>query len=302
MSNIKLSVVIVSYNTAGFLRDCLQSIYQYQPKQDFEVIVVDNASKDNSVKVIENDFPFVRLLKNSLNLGYAKANNMGIKLSRGEYVLLLNSDTLVLPDTLNEIIEYLDSHPVVGIIGPKLLGENRQMIQMSWSIFPSIGGEIIQKFISPKYISKYALALLMAEHLQKRERKAQVTGAAMTIRKKVFEDIGLLDENFFLYFEEPDFCTRTQKRGWDIVFNPNIKVIHRLGASMKKSETPVNLHYRRSQLYFYQKHHSGFQQGLLKLYLLVKFYGLKILHPADKAVYNQIIKLVKEYGKKHISD
>ncbi len=307
MNPVKLSIIVVSYNTAELLQDCLQSVFQNQPKHDFEVIVIDNNSKDNSIAMIEKGFPFVKLLKNNVNLGYAKANNLAIKLTQGDYVLLLNSDTIIFPDTLDAIIDYLDSHPSVGVLGTELLGINREIIQMSWGIFPSIMGEVIQKFLSPIYIRKYTAVRLMVQYLQRKERKVMlVTGAAMTIRKKVLKDVGLLDENFFLYFEEPDFCVRARKGGWDIVFNPAIKIVHRLGSSMKKLDNIVEkIHYRQSQLYFYNKHHSKNQQNLLKIYLFIKFYTAKILcfKKEDKRYCNQLIKLVKEsYGKKDFNN
>ncbi len=296
MNNIKLSIIIASYNTATLLRDCLNSIFQYPPKGQFEIIVIDNGSTDESVAMLEKNFSNVQLVKNKSNLGFAKANNIGIKLSQGDYALLLNSDTLILPKTLDKIIDYLDSHPKTGILGPKLIGPEGKIIQMSWwGSHPSITGEIIIKFFAPKYISKYPLTRFIINYLQRKERKvSHVAGASMAIKKEVFADIGLLEENFFLCFEEPDFCWRAKKNGWEVVFNPEIEVVHRLGSSIKKMGDQFQIHYRKSQLYFYKKHHSRYQQNMLKLYLLIKFYIFKILHPKNVEICNQIIKLVKE--------
>lgn len=296
MMNIRLSIIIVNYNTSTLLKDCLNSLSRYPSKEQFEIIVVDNGSTDDSVVMLEKIFPNIQLIKNNFNLGFAKANNIGIKLSQGEYVLLLNSDTLILPKTLDKIIDYLDSHSDTGILGPKLIGPEGKIRQMSWwGQQPSITGEIIIKFFAPKYISKYPFIRFIINYLQKKERKvAHVAGASMAIRKKVFEDIGLLEENFFLCFEEPDFCWRAKKSGWEVIFNPDIEVVHRLGSSIKKMGDQFQIHYRKSQLYFYKKHHSKYQQNMLKLYLLIKFYVLKILHPQSAGISEQIIKLVKE--------
>ncbi|TSC95587.1 MAG: putative glycosyltransferase [Parcubacteria group bacterium Athens1014_10] len=296
MTGIRLSIIIVNYNTDTLLKDCLNSIFQYPPKKQFEIIVIDNGSTDDSVIMLEKDFSNIQLIKNNSNLGFAKANNIGIKLSQGDYVLLLNSDTLILPESLNKIINYMDSHLSVGILGPRLTGLNGETLQMSWCGAPiSLSGEIVIKLFSPKYISKYRFARFIVDYIQRRERKVMhIAGASMIIRKKVFKDIGLLDENFFLFFEEPDFCWRARKKCWDVVFNPDIKVIHKLGSSTKKLGSSVMIHYRKSQLYFYKKHHSKYQQNCLRLYLLIKFHALKILHQKNAEIYNQLIKLVKE--------
>ncbi|HAX62074.1 MAG TPA: glycosyltransferase family 2 protein [Elusimicrobia bacterium] len=293
---MKLSIIIVNYNTKTLLDECLGSIYRNPPTDDFEIVVVDNASEDGSVELVQNKYPGVKIVKNEKNLGFAKANNIGIRISRGKYVILLNSDTKILNSSLDKMLDYIDTHPSVGIVGPKLIGEGEEIIQMSWHWYPTIFKEAVQKILAPQYISKYKIMRLVVEFLVRKKRNVElVPGACMLVRKKVFDDVGLLDENLFLYFEEPDFCMRVRNAGWKIVFLPEAKVIHKLGQTMKKIGKETLIIYRESQLYFYKKHNSKLQQKLLRLFLWVKFSYLKLSDFSNSAFYNKILDMVKNY-------
>ena len=267
---MKLSIIIVNYNTGDLLKNCIDSIIANSPKFACEIIVIDNASFDGSREVISS-YPDIKKVFNRDNLGFAYANNIGIKIARGEYVLLLNSDTMVLPGVIDKMVEYMDKNSDVGILGPKLIGENGELIQMSWVFQPTIFLECIRKILSPQNIKKYSLIRHIVEFLQKETRKVQViTGASMLVRKKVFEQVGLLDEAFFLYFEEPDFCKRARNAGWKIIFYAEAKIVHLLGQSMSKIKKESQIQHRRSQIYYYQKHLSKFQQNLLNFYFSIK--------------------------------
>ncbi|MEW6188858.1 MAG: glycosyltransferase family 2 protein, partial [Actinomycetota bacterium] len=171
---VGLSIVIVNWNTRDLLRNCLQSIYQNPPKDDFEVFVVDNASTDGSPEMVEKELPQVKLIKNKENLGFSKANNLGIKSSGGDYILLLNSDTQVLRDSLPKMVEYMDTHPKVGILGPQLIKQDEEIIQMPWGWFPSIFGEMLQKFFTPHRVQKSKISHVLTVWLQRRERKVPI--------------------------------------------------------------------------------------------------------------------------------
>ena len=267
---MKLSIIIVNYNTKDLLKNCIDSITASSPKFAYEIIVIDNASFDGSREVI-NSYPDIKKIFNRDNAGFACANNIGIETAGGEYVLLLNSDTVVLPGVIDKMVEYMDKNSDAGILGPKLIGKNGETIQMSWAFQPTIIREAIQRIFSSYNMEKYSFIKSIVELLQKKTRKVEVIlGASMLVRKKVFENIGLLDEKYFLYLEETDFCQRAREYGWNIVFYPEAKVIHLLGQSVSKMKNESQIEYRKSQVYYYQKHLSKIQQMLLSFYLSIK--------------------------------
>lgn len=270
---MQLSIIIVNWNTKDLLKDCLGSIYQNPLQGEFEVFVVDNASFDRSPEMVEKEFSQVKLIRNKKNLGFAKANNQGIKSSYGDYILLLNSDTLIPPHSLGKMIDCMNNHPRVGILGPELVDEKGEIIQMSWGWSLSICREILQKFFTPRRVQKNQISHALTLRLQQKERKVPiVAGASMLIRRKMLDEIGLLDENLVLYLEEPDICLRAWNAGWQVVFNPKIKIIHLLGRSTPDPWGKTALIYRQSHLYFYKKNRSKIQLLLLKIYLYLKFY------------------------------
>lgn len=217
---MNLSIVIVSYNTKELLRRCLESVIQ-----DTEIIVVDNGSSDRSSEMVKKEFPEVELIKNKNNFGFAKANNQGIKIARGKYVLLLNSDTEVKPGTLERLMEFVGKHPKMGVVGLRLLNSD-ESIQQSVYHFPTILGAIREFWLGQKGVYEE----YVPEGNQPVEVEA-VVGAAMLIPKKVFDKVGLLDERYFMYFEDLDFCRRLKRAGLKVFYLPTAKIIHHHGAS-----------------------------------------------------------------------
>ncbi|PKN02206.1 MAG: lipopolysaccharide heptosyltransferase II [Elusimicrobia bacterium HGW-Elusimicrobia-1] len=298
---MKLSIIIVNYNTRELLAECLASIRKYPPSHKYETIVVDNASSDDSRDMVSRDFSEVKLLANDSNLGFACANNRGIKASDGEYILLLNSDAGLKPGTADTMLDYMDKNPSVGVLGPKLVGPDGDIIQMSWGWCPTIFKELVQKTLDPHNIARYKLVKNIVRRLGARNREVElVYGTSMLIRRKILEKTGLLNENLFLYFEEPDFCPRVKSAGYKVVYLAGAEVTHKHGCTMKVAGKYTTLVYRESQLYFYKKHRSAFQQKILKLYLLFKFYILKFISPAGSNFYDELINLVKETGIERI--
>lgn len=268
---MKLSIVIVNYNTKELLGSCLRSIAANPPAFPHEVIVVDNGSSDGSRQALAA-FPAVKTLCNETNLGYARANNVGIKMAVGEYILLLNSDTIVPPGSLEKMIAYLDANKNVGVLGPKLTGPGGEILQISWDFVPTIFWENVRKALSPNMVRRFPFLRHLIRFLQRTTSRVPVIiGAALLVRRKVFDQAGLLDESFFLYFEEPDLCLRAAKSGWDIVFFPEATIIHLIGESMGKAGNMPQVQYRKSQLYFYDKHRPRIERYLLRKYLFLKY-------------------------------
>jgi hypothetical protein len=260
-----LSIVIVNWNTSALLIQCLDSIYQAVPRLTFEIIVVDNGSTDDSVSAICNKFPDVRIISNDLNLGFAKANNQGLAAGRGRYFLLLNSDTLVLPDALNRLVAVADHNPGVGIIGPKLLNMDGTL-QKSWATFPTFWSELIGK----NFRRRHSVA-----NSQFAYEVDWIMGACMLVRSEIVTDVGMLDEDYFMYSEETDWCYRTKRKGWKVWYLSNSEIYHLGGGSANRSNLTQLVLLYRSKIFFFRKHYGNYQATLLRYGLaLVNFLGL----------------------------
>lgn len=219
----ELSIVIVNYNTAKLVLDCITSIEKSKPKTSYEVMVVDNGSKDvNTFSLPPKNF---RLIVNSENLGFAKANNQGIRDARGELILLLNSDTLVKKGTIDNLLEFAKRTPKVGVVGSKLLNKDGSL-QPSVFRFPTILNAVRQYWFGKKG--------LFDKYLPKGKRAVRVdavVGAAFLITPKALKDVGLFDERYFMYFEDIDYCRRVKRAGLKVFYLPSSAVIHYHGVS-----------------------------------------------------------------------
>lgn len=240
-----LSIIIVSWQSKDFLSQCLRSIYQTAPGLPREIIVVDNNSSDGTVEQIQKEFPLVKIISNKENLGFARANNQGIAMAQGQYLLLLNPDTVLNPEALRRLFDFVAAHPRCGVAGPQLLNPGGSF-QVSCRHFPSL-------------LTAISSGLVKAEKPLKREKEVDfVQGACMLIREKVIEDIGGLDESSFLFAEEIDYCWRARKAGWQVFSLPAAQVIHYGGQSTKKWADPgeVDRQAYISTLKFYKRHHN----------------------------------------------
>lgn len=267
-----LSIIIVNYNTRELTRRCLASVYQNTSGLEFEVIVVDNSSADNSAEMIKQDFPQVRLIENNKNTGYAFANNQGIKMASGDYVLLLNSDTEVLPGSLSKMVQFMSQRMDVGIAGCKLLNADRSL-QLSVRKFPSLWDQIIiltklHNFF-PSLIKKY---LCLDFDYSREQDVEQVMGAFMLIRRAVIDKIGGLDQNTFFWYDDTDYCLRAKNAGWRIVYTPIAEIVHLKGLTAAKF-LPVfkQILLVKSSLYYFKKH-----QGIASYIILLPFAGLSL--------------------------
>lgn len=259
-----LSVVILSFNTQKLLEDCLTSIFKKTQNVEFEVIVVDNASVDGSVEMVEKKFSRVKLIKNSENLGFAKGNNQAIQKAKGEFVLLLNSDTVVKEQSLEKMIQFMRNHHEAGVVGPKLLNGDGTF-QPSAGKFPSLPVVWVMLFKE-----KFGGSQLVRGSYNETKEVDWVMGAALVVRKEILNKTGLLDEKIFMYYDEVEWCYRIKKAGFKVYFYPEAKIIHLWQkSSLSGRKGPILANYK-GLIYFYRKHKSFLELFLLRVLLKLK--------------------------------
>jgi len=273
---IDFSIVSVNHNTCALLVSCLTSIYRSRGEATFEIVVVDNNSSDESVAMVQSQFQNVRVIMNSENQGFARASNQGIRIARGRYILLLNSDTEVFPDTFDQLKHFLENvrfDSKIGIIGCKIVNSDNTH-QYSVGKFPTIWSTITGMFRSrPK--RKYYLFGYDEPH-----EVDWVTGAFMLIDRRVIYDAGLLDERYFMYYEDVDYCLKAKKRGWKVFYYPKVRIIHKhpYGSKQNHDGERVMIEIRGSHLYYYRKNHSYVSFIILSfatiIFLLIKLFCL----------------------------
>lgn len=256
---MKLSVIIVNYNVEYFLEQCLNSCSLAMKGIDGEIFVVDNCSVDGSVQMVKDKFPHVKLMANEENLGFSKANNQAIHQSKGEYVLLLNPDTVVEEDTFQQVVNFMDEHSDVGGLGVKMvdgkgkfLPESKRGLPTPAVAFYKIFG-LSKLFPKSKRFGKYHLGFLNDDEVHEID---VLSGAFMLMRKKALDEVGVLDEAFFMYGEDIDLSYRIQKGGWKNIYFPKTRIIHYKGESTKKSSVNYVFVFYRAMVIFAQKHFS----------------------------------------------
>ena len=272
---MKLSVIIVNYNVEYFLEQCLYAVRRAMKGVEGEVIVVDNNSIDGSNLMVNKKFPEVKLVENKENLGFSKANNQGIRLSQGEYVLLLNPDTVVEDDTFTKIVRFMDDHPEAGALGVKMvdgsgkfLPESKRGLPTPAAAFYKMFG-ISKLFPRSKTFSKYHLGYLDENETHEVEI---LSGAFMLLRKKVLDEIGLLDETFFMYGEDIDLSYRVIKAGYRNYYFPETRIIHYKGESTKKNSVNYVLVFYNAMVIFAKKHFSHKNARLFTLLINMAIY------------------------------
>lgn len=264
---VALSVVLVSYNSREFLPACLGSLKEHLGDIPHEIIVVDNASADGSADWVGRAFPDVHLIVNRENRGYPIANNQGIDVAQGEYVLLLNPDTTVGPGVFATLIEEMRAKPLVGVSAPALRLPSGE-IQISFGNKVNFITEAVKKLFWNRLLSR------RIERDKRPRSVGWLGGACLLCRSEALETVQGFDERFFLYFEDIDLCFRIRALGRDLLYIPTLEIRHEGGASTSGASLQSRFHYRRSQLYFYRKHAGGFSLLTLKLYLWFSFCGL----------------------------
>ncbi len=264
---IRLSFIIVNWNTAVLLENALVSIQDKVGILNYEIIVVDNGSGDTSCAVVKNKFPAVRLIENKHNRGFARAVNQGIRISRGEYIVLFNTDALLTDGAVQSILDYMETHPNVGVCGGQLIYPDGRK-QHSFDNFPTLLTELtnkslLKKLFPKKYPGKYSdySSPLSVDSL---------IGACFFVRKEAIEKTGLLDEDYFFFLEETDWCYRIKKAGYDIIYLPYAHIIHLQGKSAGMVPVRSRLEYYYSRYLFFIKQRGKFSAGLLIFVTFIK--------------------------------
>lgn len=249
------SFIVVNHNTAQLASACLRSIFTQLAGNDFEVIVVDNASSDASVKLLTEEFgKQIKLIRSKTNGGFARANNLGSRLAQGEYLFFLNSDTLITRDILKNLKVVLDSEPTLGIVAPQLLAASGKRQLFSYGYFPNLSNLILGKLFAP-------ITPPIVRNLQTVD---WVSGAALIIRSEVWQAVGAWDEKYFMYFEDVDLCWRVKKAGYSVAVLNTVKLIHLGGRSWQYNYAKKKRYYQ-SQTYFFKKNYGNFQAFILRI-------------------------------------
>ena len=278
----EVSIVIVNFNTRELLRNCLLSIRASD--LDAEVLVVDNASADGSQKMVRAEFAEIKVIENTENLGFSAANNAGIRQAQGKFVLLLNSDTIVKPGAVVAMAKFLDAHPEAGGVtcrllnadgsiqacvsgrpGPAMLffrlfgfsrlvrGDRARRALSRW--FPFLVGSTVRGYLDP-YTAEVPTEV------------ENISGACLMLRREAIEQVGLLDENFFMYFEDMDYCLRLRSAGWKLYYLPAGEIVHLVGQSSGGRMRDYSIHSYRSLFYFYRKHYPLRTRFAIRLVVL----------------------------------
>ncbi len=264
-----ISVIIVTYNNCPATLACLASLFAHHVGCDFEVILVDNASSDTTVRDVRQSYPGVNVLAQSNNVGFGAANNIGARAARGQFLLLLNNDTLCTSPVLQQLADVLHANGTVSAVAPRLANPDGTF-QLSAGFMPSVAGEWRTKRLQ----HACSEARSGARNFAQRREPVWVTAAALMIRADAYRHLGGFDERFFMYFEDVDLCIRLRTEAGPIVYEPSITIIHLGGASWKSEREQterIRRTYRNSQLLFYAKHHGVIQNVLLRCYLAAKF-------------------------------
>jgi len=249
-----ISVIIVNHNNSKLLEECLKSVYGSTHKASLEVIVIDNASSDNSVSMVKALFPEVKLIVNKENLGFIKASNQGLRIYSGRYALLLNDDTVVKDGAFDKMLEFMDKTPKAGACGPKLLNKD-ETIQRQGSLL----GKRFWRSPAPKEVDF-------------------LVGACLMVRRETIDKVGILDENFFFYTDDLDWCRRIKKAGWKIYFLPEPEVVHYKGwSSTRVFNKRLFVEGFRGGLYFCRKHYGLIAYFIYRPFLLISAFIATIL-------------------------
>ena len=300
----KLSIVIVSWNVCDLLHECLESIEDSLNTASgdlpTEIIVVDNASCDETTKMVHEHFPNVRLIETGENLGFTGGNNTGLKSAQGKYLLLLNPDTKVIGDALRSMVTYMDANPEVGAIGPRLLTEDGD-VQQSRRRFPTIWTAIfestwLQPIAPQRILDRYYINDRSDDELQAVD---WVEGAALMVRHEVYESVGELDSRFFMYSEELDWQRRIKETGWEIHYLPAAEILHYGGKSSDQVVAFKHIHFQTSKIRYFAKYYGNVAGFLLRVFLLFN-YGWQLALESIKWLIGNRRNLRKDRIKEYV--
>jgi len=286
-ADLDLSIIIVNWNTKDFLDKCLDSIYSNEWKMTYETFVVDNNSSDGSIQMVKEKYPDVITVENSVNRGFAHANNQVISICRGKYIMFLNPDTILEPNSLNMLYDFINTHEDVGIIGPLMYNESGVLrpvykkFPSLWYIFQKLTFlEFLFNFISEstvKNLSKLFPSLYFVDTDSRVRKVSHLTGACMLTRRETVDEIGYLDERYFMYFEDLDWCYRATIAGWKVIYYPRSKIVHFEGQSASQNTKKIVFESYESILQFFLKYNRRISLPALKgIFLLGSIFRLPI--------------------------
>lgn len=251
---MSLSIIIVSYNCRPYLERCLTSLAEHPPRVPHDIVVVDNASRDGTADAVRGRWPGVRVMEAAGNVGFARANNIGIRATRGDLVLLLNPDTVVPAGAIDSLVDALEARPEVAVAGPRIVDE-RGRAELSFGRMLSPWAEARQKLLVRGSQRGIPPLTALVERLTARTRAVDwVSGACLLVRRQDLEAVGLLDERFFMYLEDVDLCAAVRARGRIVLFVAAAEIVHTRGRSAASEPAATQAAYRRSQIAFYEKH------------------------------------------------
>lgn len=268
---VDVSIIIVNWNTRDILRDCLSSVYEQTKDITFEIIVIDNASSDGSTQMIQKEFPQVILIDNAENLGFGAANNQGMQIAKGCYVLLLNSDTVILEGAIQKTLYFANHHPQAAVVGVRNHNANGNLVKNCFQ-FASVQNLLISTLGLHRMFPK--------NHFFGRERMTWwdfqtirevdvVAGCYMLVRRRAIDSVGMMDERYFMYGEEMDWCWRFQQAGWKTLYYPDAQIMHYGGMSAAQNPVGMRLEQQRSFLCFVEKRQGRSAQILARFLLVV---------------------------------
>jgi len=269
-----LSIIIVTWNSEKYIRNCLDSILLSAGDLQYEIILVDNASTDQTTNIVEGLYPQVELIQNRRNAGYAKANNQGMEESQGEYLLLLNPDTEVLENALISMLQFSEENTQVGALGPRLLNPDKT-IQPSCREFPTYTtliwefSGLSRIFPKSKIFSRWRMGYFKFN--QKREVD-QPMGSCLLLRRAILQDVGIFDENFPMFFNDVDLCYRIKQAGWQIYYYPDAQVLHHKGASTGQVKRRMIWLSHVAFFRFFKKHRTGLSNRLALYFFCIPLF------------------------------
>jgi N-acetylglucosaminyl-diphospho-decaprenol L-rhamnosyltransferase len=268
-------VIIVSWNVKALLQRCLASVMESSARNAFEceIIVVDNASDDGSQDMVRHHFPTAKLIASATNLGFTKGNNVGIADSSGRYILLLNPDTEVVGNALSEMVAYMDHHPDAGALGPKVLFPDGR-IQSSRRRFPTLATAFVESTVVQQWFprNRTLAHYYVSDRSDDQEQDVDwIIGACLLIRRETWDQVGPLDEAFFMYSEELDWCRRAKALGWRVVYVPDATIVHHEGQSSIQVVPARHIYFQSSKVYYFRKHHGVLAAEGLRIFLLASY-------------------------------
>ena len=274
LTSFDISVVIVAWKAKNYLELCLDSLAKAPPRRSMEVLVVDNASADGTIEMIEAKFPWVKLIKSPENLGFSKGNNVAIRQAQGRYIALVNPDVIVFPGCLDALADFLDQNPRVGNVGPRVLNPDMSL-QSSCRRFPTLWNNFCSASgLSTRFMnSRFFAGEHMFYFLHDRTLAVDViVGCFSFIRREALDSVGLLDEDLFMYGDDVDWCRRARDAGWEVVFFPGAQTIHDRGKTTAPYPVRFAVAQQRSVIHYWSKHH-GFV-GVMGIRSIIFFHHL----------------------------